>query len=617
MKANRRQAVRRNSLLTIAAVASVGLAALFLWLSLLPFGTLQAALDGLAADGSLESFTPLAHQVLKTGLRGLAGLLLAISGFIFLAPRRARTVLQVASREIRGIFLDWPRDAVTALRELPRRLLRKDILVPTAVFTLLAVFARILYLNDPMYHDEAYSFVVFAKLPLRLAVADYHFPNNHLFNTLLTHINQRLFGNDPWVVRLAAFTAGVALVPAGSMLARQFYGRTASWIAGAALAAAPVLVSYSTNGRGYSWMALCTILLFVLAVELSRRSNLFYWTLAAVIAALGFYSLPVYLMPFSLVLVWLIMCGLRTGVVPQEARAAWYFRLAYYAGLSAILTLLLYLPVFRYSGISAVVANPYVESLSWQEFWPTFGSRLEDIAFEWTRNTPDFAVVVAALGMILSTVSHRRISRHPVSGQLAAAIAIPLILLAQRPNPWAKIWQFLFPLLLIWSAGGLVGGLGWLEDRLKTRFPIVRVGTALLVFMLVALAGINAVRDHPGLRSRIGPVEQGAIYFSKELREGDIVVIAPIEDAPLWYYFYKYDLSQEYFRRDIPFQRAFVVVDRSQSQTLSQVLEYRGPDRGFLRMDTARKAASWGELDLYVIDANLNAVSKAYGLEAP
>ncbi len=617
MKNNDRRVFLRKTTLTIAAVALILIAALFLWLSQLPFAALRGTLDRLAADGSLESLTPPVHQIVKIALRLLAAALLIAGGSALLAPQRALAALWMIARELRGLVLSWPRETVSALRELPRRLLRKDILVPAAIFTLLAFLARILYLNDPMYHDEAYSFVVFAKLPLRLAIADYHFPNNHLLNTLLTHISQRLFGNDPWVVRLAAFTAGTALVPAGYLLARQLYGRTAGWLAGAALASAPVLVSYSTNGRGYSLLALCTVLVLILAVELSRRSNLFYWTLAALIAALGFYALPVFLMPFTLVLVWLVICGLDPRVIQPSARPAWFTRLAYFIGLSAIITVPLYLPAFRYSGVTSVVANPYVESLSWQEFWPTFGSRLEDIASEWSRNVPALAVLFFSLGLILSVILHRRISRHSVSGQLAALIAIPLILLLQRLNPWAKIWQFFFPLLLVWSAGGLVGGLGWLQGRLKARIPIVKTGMGLAFLALIALGGINAVRDHPGLRSRTGPVEQAAVYLSSELSEDDIVVIAPVDDAPLWYYFYKYNLSQEHFRRDIPFKRAFVFVSRNEDQTLSQVLDYRGPDPGFLGMDTARQVAVWGDLELYAIDANWEAVTQAYHLKTP
>lgn len=611
------QVSRRKLSFILPVLAILFIAGIFLWLAHQPYPELKEALDHLAGDGSLESFTPEAHAAARTALRLLAVALISAAGFTFLAPQTAAALLRSFGKETRAFFLNFPRETAAALRGLPARLLRKDILIPAAVLTLLAILARVIYLNDPMEHDEAYSFVIFAKLPLRLAVADYHFPNNHLLNTLLTHLSQQLFGNDPWVVRLPAFIAGVALVPAGYLLARQLYDRTAGWLAGAALAAAPVLVSYATNGRGYSMLALCSVLVIILAVDQTRRSNLFYWTLAAVISALGFYALPVFLMPFCIVLVWLNLCGLNPRVISPELRSSWFFRLAYFTGLSLVVAALLYLPVFRYSGVSSVVANPYVETLSWREFWPTFGSRLEDIAVEWSHRTPLIAVLFAALGLALSVILHRRISRTVVSTQLSAVIAISIILLVQRPNPWAKIWQFLFPLLLIWSAGGLAGGLAVLQSRIKSKFSLQKGGAVLAVLALTVTAGVNTYNDHPGLRSQPGSVEQAAIYLSSHMNADDIVVVAPIDDAPLWYYFYKYDLSQDRFRRDIPFKRAFVVVSRKDGQTLDQVLEYRGPDPGFLRMETARSVAELEGLEIYAIDANWAAVSKAYQLNDP
>ncbi len=593
------------------------IAAVFIWFALLPYPKASQMMNHLAADGSLDSFTTQVHSLLSTALLGLAFILLSAGAFTLTAPSRAQAVLKAIGRELRSWSIDWPRDAAAALRDLPRRLLRKDVLIPAAVLTLFAFLARILYINDPMRHDEAYSFVIFAKLPLNLAIADYHFPNNHLLNTLLMHISQRLFGNDPWVVRLPALIAGLALAPAGYLLTRQLYGRLAAWLAGAAMAAAPVLIHYSTNARGYSLLALFTLLTFILLTDQTHRSNLFYWTLAALTAALGFYALPVFLIPFGVILTWLALCGLNAKVIAPVTRAGWYTRMIFFTGLTLLLTTLLYLPVIQYSGLRSVIANPNVESISWQIYWPTIISRLADLADEWTRNVPLLATLLTILGFGLSLVLHRQISRQRVSTQLAVFIAIPIILLALRLNPWSKIWQSLFPLLLIWASAGLVAGLQLLEKWLRTRAPLSAIGAALAIAGLAALAALNAVQTHPGLRSVTSPVEQAAIYLQAQLTEDDIVVIAPTDDAPLWYYFYKYDLPQNHFRRDIPFKKAYVLVSTNENQTLQHVLEYRGPDPGFLMMNTTRREAVWGSLELYSVEADRQAVSNAYQLAEP
>ena len=65
------------------------------------------------------------------------------------------------------------------------------------------------------------------------AATDYHLPNNHVFHSILVYFSTRIFGIQPWAVRLPAFTAGVLLVPAAYWLAKRLYDR---WTAlGAAL----------------------------------------------------------------------------------------------------------------------------------------------------------------------------------------------------------------------------------------------------------------------------------------------------------------------------------------------------------------------------------------------
>ncbi len=617
MNRTSRQIPRGKYALTLPAGAAVLIAIVLIWFSRLPYATARQMMDHLAKDGSLDSFTTQMHSLAQVVSLAAALLLLSAGLFVLIAPARVQGFLGAFGRGLRSLIVDWPRDAAAALRELPRRLLRNDVLIPAFVLTLFAFLARVLYINDPMRHDEAYSFVVFAKLPLNLAIADYHFPNNHLLNTLLMHISQRLFGNDPWVVRLPAFSAGLALVPAGYLLTRQLYGGLAAWLASAAMAASPVLIHYSTNARGYSLLALFTLLTFILVIDQTRRSNLFYWTLAALFAALGFFALPVFLIPFGLILTWLILCGMNTKVIAPAARAGWYAHLLFFTATTLLITVLFYLPVARYSGIAAIIANPYVESISWQDFWPTLISRLQDLSVEWTGNIPQFFIPLTFLGIGLSLVLHGQISRLRVATQVAFIIAVPVTLLALRPNPWPRIWLSLYPLLLIWAAGGLVAGLQFLQKRLRVKAALASAVTTLAIAGLAALAAVNAVQSHPRLRSEAGPVEQTAIYLQGQLTQDDIVVIAPIDDAPLWYYFYKYNLSQDYFRRDVPFRKAYVLVSTNEDQTLQHVLDYRGPDPGFLLMSTTRREAAWGPLELYSIEADWQAVSKAYQLGQP
>src|SRR5206468_4613305 len=113
----------------------------------------------------------------------------------------------------------------------------------------------------PMRADEAHTFNEYATKSAYDAVSLYTFPNNHLFHTLLVHVAVQLLGGAPWVVRLPALIAGLALMPATYAMVRRLCDPTSAVLAAALVAASDPLVSYSVNGRGYTLLCLFTILL--------------------------------------------------------------------------------------------------------------------------------------------------------------------------------------------------------------------------------------------------------------------------------------------------------------------------------------------------------------------
>ena len=60
--------------------------------------------------------------------------------------------------------------------------------------------------------------------------------------------------------------------------------------------------------------------------------------------------------------------------------------------------------------------------------------------------------------LLLSLALHRWIaSRHRFPLILAAVLWLVGIMILQRPNPWAKVWLYLYPLILIWASAGILG----------------------------------------------------------------------------------------------------------------------------------------------------------------
>jgi predicted membrane-bound mannosyltransferase len=137
-----------------------------------------------------------------------------------------------------------------------------------------ALLIRLLYIRQPIRHDEAYTYLYFAAQPLGSALSDYSVPNNHLFHTLLVKAVTSVLGGSLPAIRLSAFVAGLLIVPAVYLVTRRLGGdRGASLLAMAPAAVWPELVHYSTNARGYSIVALAFLLLIMLGDEMVERDT--------------------------------------------------------------------------------------------------------------------------------------------------------------------------------------------------------------------------------------------------------------------------------------------------------------------------------------------------------
>ena len=256
-----------------------------------------------------------------------------------------------------------------------------------ALITLLAAATRGFYLAQPMLHDEAYTFIAFASRPLLPAISDYALPNNHIFHTLLVYLAYHLLGNQPWIIRLPAFVAGVAIVPLAYAAGAIFYNRKAGLLSAGIVAAAPLLINYSANARGYTLVCALTLCAAALAAYVKDHRNRIAWALLALTCALGFYTIPIMLYPAGMLVVWLALSGLFKDIAQDYRRAFWGYLLG--ACLLLVgLTALLYTPVFIKSGIGAVVNNSYVRPDDPATLAEQVESRVASTAEQWTSGAP-------------------------------------------------------------------------------------------------------------------------------------------------------------------------------------------------------------------------------------
>lgn len=602
------------STLMIASLICLLLAsAVIFTLFLFPYPQAASWANHLVQDGQLESFTLLRYQQLRIpGLAGAALLaLISISGLI--QWRRLRAYLSNSLSNLPDILRRFRCDWVGLLRAF-RQFCDRRIILAMLVLSAIAIALRIFLIMRPMEHDEAYTAVIFGFEPLHNGLSDYHFPNNHVFHTLLLHISYSFFGANEWAVRLPAFIFGILLAPFGFLLAKRWYGLKSAWLAGIIIAALPALIDYSVNARGYTLMAFFTLLTFILGTYVKRHNNLAAWLLLIVSGALGFYTLPIMVYPLAILYIWLALAWLIRDYGSEYHGAALIKRTFIGGTLTAILGLAFYIPIFRNWGIRSLLANPYVEALSKETYNQVILSRFQDAWQLINRGLWPFTGLILIIGFGLSLIFYRRITNEKIPLQIVSMVTIVVLVAVQRPNVLARTWVFLLPLLGIWAAVGLVTVF---EQQRNSQPHTRRVSPAFILMLFwgafFLIGGIlYNIEQYPVSRPHIGEMERATLFLQKHLQPGDVVVITAVDDAPMWFYFAKYGLSRDIFARNRPFKTAYVVVNASDNQTVLSVIRARGPDRGFFDFSTQQQLTSIVRQQIYIISANQEALQKAY-----
>ena len=572
----------------------------------LPFDRARALANHLSQDNNLQSLTEARFANLRLPMQA-TGLVLLASGAVFIALRKRSQAWvaegwQFLARILGDLRQDW-RIMVTADWRF-KRLEKADLFILLGL-ALAAAGIRAAYVARPMSHDEAYTIVAFATRPLWVVLSDYSLPNNHVFHSLLVHFSYLLFGIQPWAVRLPVVAAGVLVVPAGYLLARLLYGRPTALLSAALLAGDPLMINLATDARGYILICLFSLLVFSLGVYVQQRQNRAAWGLIVLFSALGFYTTPIMIYPFGILLTWLLLAALCGETRPAYGSLGHFLKYLVAAATAAgLLSALLYTPIFITYGVKAVVANRFVLPLSLGDFLSILPGKIVEIWNNWTglpAGLPAIGFIFLA-GVILSLLLNRRISSRRAPLQAAAVLWLAVELPIQRPYPWPKLWSWLLPLFLIWGSAGLLGLVKDVKLRGKYNLAMLLSGVAILAVLGASLAG--AVRSFPEMNA-YGEIEATTLYLKGQLRQGDIVVVADPDDAPLWYYFQLHQIPDSFVNniQHVPFQRAFVLVNPGYGQSLTSVIDQRGPDIKRLDPASARVVNQSGSTFTYQLPA--------------
>ena len=98
-----------------------------------------------------------------------------------------------------------------------------------------------------------------------------------------------------------------------------------------------------------------------------------------------------------------------------------------------------------------------------------------------------------------------------------------------------------------------------------------------------------------------GDEEAAVLFVQSQLQEGDLIVVASPDDAPVWYYSELHGIPDARFDiRNPAFERTLVLVDPVEGQTPASVIAERGPDPTLLDVESCNLLGSFGKMQVFV-----------------
>jgi len=531
--------------------------------SYIPFETARDMLGKLAEDGTFATFNK--AMLVRARLLGFAWFIIGTT-FLFVNQKVRNYFYQ--------LFISF-RLTFGRLKSAFISFIQKDKidLIFLLLIIALSIIIRLFYINQPMRHDEAITFLSFVKKPLIKSLSDYSSSNNHLFHTFLSHIFYVIFGNREWVIRMPAFISGLLIIPASYFTTRVFYNKFAAILTAGLVAASSTMVAYSTNARGYTIIILFFLVCLAVARYIKDEDNKALWFIFIILSILGFFTLPMFLYPIGLIYVWLLLCLIFKD--SNLDKRTLFKNIIFSVGIIFLITLLFYTPAIIFLITETGIVQDAIKSHSLGDFIQQLPSWMNSIWNRWNSDIPSVISIILAICFFLSIIFNHK-QKAPKIPVVAAAIVwlVPLVLI-HRPTMFERVWLFLLPIYLMVSASGLVFALRFIL-RKENIFKIV---VFTLVILLTLGIGFNVIQSKSVYYSTetgtLQDAEEITIFLKDKLKYPDRLIVGCPSEWPLPYYFDRYGVSIDFLNNDLDkAKRAFIVINTINDQDLDYVLNW-------------------------------------------
>lgn len=418
----------------------------------------------------------------------------------------------------------------------------------------LGIGLRLYYLFDKVGDgDELFSYVAYSSKPLSYGLSSYT-ANNHPLNTLLTHLTTKLLGNSLPAIRLWVFICGVLVLPLTYMVIRKLYNKEAAVLALAITASYYHLVIYSVTSRGYSMQACILLILILVAIRIKDKGKGWLWFV--ILTTLGFYSLITFLFFITGIILWLFVSALYG--VTFDKKIVLIRRLVFYTFISALCTVIVYLPFIYKSGLNWIFNLQYTQAMPLKDFISSIPVNLENIYYFASYDLKYIYPILIA-GAVIAVIFNKKMSKERVGFLLMLICGVSLVYLLQSNFVPHRVFTPIVPIFLGSSAAGLyfVGNSATQWIRRKKPHEI----KAYIYYILViGLSLLMIISVFPGLclyGNKFGLWEIAGVDYTEitrviknNLQEGDLVVADGLGTINLTYYFMRNGVPLEHLRNN-------------------------------------------------------------------
>lgn len=396
-------------------VIVVGITAVLFNLSYVEISTILVSIGEIdrVHEFKTQFFTPSTFYGLRCGMLLLSVVLL-----------RLRKHLQQYLKNI-GLFFYWLKERLQHSFESLTQQQKMTVVVVSGVFLLV----RLLFVNYwEYYEDEAFSYQYLVSKGFLTTISYYPGPNNHvLYNVLCVPLHYVGLA-EVWVMRLpSVIISGLTFYVALISLKKQF-GFQKALLTAVLMQVAFNYFLYSFQGRGYVLLVLLVVLTLYSFLQLEKETTWQYQTLFVCSAVMGFYTIPVFLYPFSSIVVFALLRNRKD------------FKNIVVLGLSIVTGVFIcYAPIVLVSGYKAIIANDWVKPMPFLVVvrqYPNYLLGLND----WLWDLPKYGVHVSSvlIGLVLIKYKSQKWLWLALIG-----FVVPLLgLLVQGVLPFPRIWIY-------------------------------------------------------------------------------------------------------------------------------------------------------------------------------